>query len=145
MHSPDVVWPKSFMRPNSRNTLVKTMDLSNPDENVMIPPLPNGFDYDVGRHFVDVEAVPTAVASVERPIPSVPKGSVAVVDPALDLFNAVAQAHTDFLKEQKETHDAFLAMGLGSTTGLPASVSVETEVLSDLRVVATDWRAIHSC
>ena len=134
-HSPDVVWPKSFMRPNSRNTLVKTMEVSNPDENVMIPPPPNGFDYDVGRHFVDVEAVPAPVASVERPIPSVPKDSVAVVDPALDLFNAVAQAHTDFLEEQKETHDAFLAMGLGSTTGLPASVSVETEVPPDLRVV----------
>ncbi|HCW77616.1 MAG TPA: hypothetical protein DG084_00750, partial [Gemmatimonadetes bacterium] len=134
-HSPDVVWPKSFMRPNSRNTLVKTMEVSNPDENVMIPPPTNGFDYDVGRHFVDVEAVPRAVASVERPIPSVPKDSVAVVDPALDLFNAVAQAHTDFLKEQKETHDAFLAMGLGPTTGLPASVSVETEVPPDLRVV----------
>ena len=136
-HSPDVVWPDSFAPSVPRTRTIEAMDDSTPvhafpsgrDGQVMAPPPGEGFAYDAGRHFDRASArrsTPVPAAPVTDVVPRLDTGapgSVPVVappangsDPALDLFRSVAQAHADFLREQKETHEAFLAMGLGLTT-----------------------------
>jgi len=167
-HSPEVVWPASFTPSGTRTTTLEHMDVSTPvpesapahDGHVMAPPPSGGFGYDAGQHFaasasapgttVPAAAAPPPAAAPAAPTqapvtPAAPIAHSAPVarptvgsDPALELFHAVAQAHADFLREQKDTHEAFLAMGLGLTTGqAPAAPSAPAvpERAPDLRVV----------
>ena len=164
-HSPDVAWPESFGHVSSYESTTKHMDVktispnsaSAPDGHVMAPPPSGGFGYDVGGHFVTpaVGSTPSergaaAAAAVSASAPATPRvlsasaapvaRSVTAADPALELFSAVAEAHAEYLREQKETHEAFLAMGMGLTSGTvlatpAAAPGVAPSRSPDLRVV----------
>lgn len=160
-HSPDVVWPESFDQLASHTPAVTPMDVStrvtesasSNDDHVMAPPPAGSFGYDVGQHFGPPAPGPATVgaqAPTARPVassvPAAPSKPIArsttAADPALELFNAVAEAHADYLREQKETHEAFLAMGFGLTAGAapptPAPTAPPTPTPArtpDLRVV----------
>lgn len=164
-HPPDVVWPESFGHASSYEPTKKHMDVKTtppnsaptPDGHAMAPPPSGGFGYDVGGHFItpSIDSAPSgrsiaAAASVSGsapvtpPVPGTPAApvtrSVAAADPSLELFSAVAEAHAEFLREQKETHEAFLAMGMGLISdGAPAMPSAAPVVAPprapDLRVV----------
>ncbi|MDX1493130.1 MAG: beta-ketoacyl synthase N-terminal-like domain-containing protein, partial [Longimicrobiales bacterium] len=145
-HAPDIVWPDSFAPTMEEST-------SPEDGQLMAPPPTSGFGYDVSDHFVGDSRrsgrVPTGpgAAAAASAVAHVGNGassgngaqsgrSVRTGDaarhPALHLFQEVARAHEDFLREQKETHDRFLAMRFGgeaasaapsATGGAPAGLT----------------------
>ena len=77
-------------------------------------------------------AVPSAAApSLTSPPLASPTLTVPVdgQNPALDLFNSIAQAHADFLRQQTETHEAFLSLGLGAAALTAPLAPVETPAI----------------
>ena len=131
---------------------------SSPDGDTMAPPPSSGVGYDVRHQFSPGAPVtpaadaPVVPASPPAAIPVTPSaggtGSIAAEalqaptgNAALDLFNSIAQVHADFLREQKETHDAFLSLGLSAvvdsgSVALPAPTSTPAAPRApDLRVV----------
>jgi len=92
----------------------------------MLPPPPADFDYDVASHFRTATSNGSSIAESEVPRRdrpgSAPRGpgrpASELSDPGLELIDAVAQTHADFLREQKETHERFLAL-VRSAASLP--------------------------
>ncbi|NNF11643.1 MAG: beta keto-acyl synthase [Gemmatimonadetes bacterium] len=126
-HAPDIVWPDSFA-PNMNDQTPAA------EGHEMAPPPPSGFGYDVARHFTVSlsEGERRGGAPSEASVASVGVGRPQTVgkgrysgdngrsaaagpadDPALRLFEQVARAHEDFLWEQKEIHERFLALQFG--------------------------------
>jgi 3-hydroxymyristoyl/3-hydroxydecanoyl-(acyl carrier protein) dehydratase len=121
------VAPSDPVAPSEKDTMNEHIH-----EEVMAPPPASGFGYDVSRHFRvgahrdASEAAPgssvvaptgegsdeVVAANGTRASSGAPAASGHPTHPALDLFDAVARAHAEFLREQKETHEAFLALGL---------------------------------
>jgi len=127
VHAPAVVWPDSFRdraatTPHSPHTAVvneMSGTTSSPDGDTMTPPPAAGLGYDVSRHFgaSAPASAPAASVASSPPVGAAEPSPVApqlTGNPAVDLFSAIAQVHADFLREQKVTHDAFLALGLGT-------------------------------
>lgn len=117
-HSPDVVWPTAAVSAeadvpiDSTTVASNTMNKTDPNHSAetMTPPPSGSLGYDVGKQFgggVSTPAVP-APPPVSTGVPA----AASAQHPALELFNSIAQTHAEFLREQKETHDAFLALGL---------------------------------
>lgn len=85
----------------------------------MAPPPAGGFGYDVAAHFRTTSSNGMSRAGPGLPHDDEPRSGSsgagqptgAASDPARELFDAVARAHSDFLREQKETHERFLALG----------------------------------
>jgi acyl transferase domain-containing protein/3-hydroxymyristoyl/3-hydroxydecanoyl-(acyl carrier protein) dehydratase len=156
-HSPDVVWPDAA--PTSITTaapdMMKTPTTQTPGE-AMAPPPAGGLGYDIGTHFGAGGSLPSqqsesAVAAplhgVTAPAPVAghhANGAGQGSDPGTELFNSIAQAHSDFLRQQKETHDAFLALGMQGLLGQAGAIDsppAHTPVAPgapDLRVVVQD-------
>jgi acyl transferase domain-containing protein/3-hydroxymyristoyl/3-hydroxydecanoyl-(acyl carrier protein) dehydratase len=116
-HSPDVVWPPeaSMTTPETKDRGIDEMS------DTMTPPPASGFGYDVAGHFTrppevtppaTVSAAPTATPRPATPAVPMPAGSGTTLE--YELFRQVAAAHADFLRHQKEAHDRFLALGLGT-------------------------------
>ena len=146
VHSPPITWPdmttattsaapRSAALHDSQNAAVSdsmNAKTSSPPEEEMAPPPAAGLEYDIGKHFGSGRspaAQPAVGISETRSVAASAEGngvSSAAQDPALDLFSSIAKAHADFLREQKETHDAFLAIGLQGAfaQGAPAAPPV---------------------
>lgn len=153
-HAPDIVWPPSF-------TPVGDGEVSDGREQLMVPPPPSAFGYDIAAQFGTsggsvhgaVGAAGggngtrrgTAAANGHAPAaPAPPAGSgrgtrdqagesgdrpgwsASPTHPALELFQAVARAHEDFLAEQSEIHERFLALTLGGRPPAPAAPSTDS-------------------
>ena len=159
-HEPDIVWPESRAEtshpavPNTMNTIT-----SNAGGESMAPPPTGGLGYDVSRHFNGGRAAAAPAAMSQSIVATAPVAGVehagntvataplggwveAGQNPALDLFNSIAQAHADFLRGQKETHDAFLALGLHGALGAATAMNAGAPTLParepDVRVVVQD-------
>lgn len=141
-HSPPVVWPPSFAEPvhviAPENAVASKMSQHDPSDSSqsMSPPPAGGFAYDVAPNFAtDAGAVATGMTAASPaqppaatpvsavPAPAASSASIAASlpvdgsDPALTLFNSIAQAHEEFLREQQATHEAFLRLGLSAFDG----------------------------
>ena len=171
-HSPEVVWPAAepvgaaagatkttFMNETTASPAVAGTD-------TMAPPPASGFGYDVRTHFgtgngasrpgtgaapaaaagtaaVTAPRAATAPSTAVGSAPTAPGAPAGTGNSALDLFQAVADTHARFLREQVETHERFLRMGLGGalSTGVtpPAGAPVHSPPPAvrspDLRVV----------
>jgi acyl transferase domain-containing protein/3-hydroxymyristoyl/3-hydroxydecanoyl-(acyl carrier protein) dehydratase len=140
-HAPEVVWPEGVVKQVDTHDEPAESTAGGTNEMVvdemsdsMAPPPAAGLGYDVGGHFAKGASAPevTAAASPAGAAPAAPSVAAAVAsspvaaEPSghagLDLFNQVAQAHEDFLRQQKEMHDQFLALGLGMVQGGPAPI-----------------------
>jgi acyl transferase domain-containing protein/3-hydroxymyristoyl/3-hydroxydecanoyl-(acyl carrier protein) dehydratase len=96
---------------------------SSPDGDTMAPPpADGGLGYDVSRQFEQsrpVVGAPTATGPASEGV-AARVGDRPTGNPAVDLFSSIARVHADFLREQKETHDAFLAIGVAAAAEFPA-------------------------
>ncbi|MDH3424841.1 MAG: beta keto-acyl synthase, partial [Gemmatimonadota bacterium] len=132
-HAPDITWPESFAH-------AMDTDESNEQGQLMAPPPNRGFGYDVAPHFTATgvngrsaaEVPPSSNRTAASTAPAftgdvAASGGTMAPHPTLSLFEEVARAHADFLKEQKETHERFLALGLGVSGGLAGSPSSPRE------------------
>jgi len=150
-HSPDVVWPDAAPA-SSITDVPDTMNAPTtpPDGEAMAPPPSGGLGYDISGHFGASRGTvpqPAGTVATTGPIPA-PAAPVADVyangaangaNPTMELFNSIAQTHADFLRQQKETHDAFLALGMQSLAGGAGATAAPRA--PDLRVVVQDASA----
>jgi len=142
-HAPDVVWPAAVSTgtgAEARNQR-ETIEMSD----TMAPPPPGGFGYDVRAEFTAPPATAARASASSEPavvVPAAARGSSEVraetppsagarpsavpvpSDAGLELFQQVAAAHTDFLRQQKEAHERFLALGLGGSVLVDSAPTV---------------------
>ena len=141
-HPPDVVWPEARSD--------EAAPTGTEEDGVMAAPPVGGWGYDLGGLLAGART-PSANGALhvpERGAPGLPPTQSASLDngsaaheAAMALFGSVAEAHSAFLREQKETHDAFLALATqgGIRAGPdPARVAPLEDRLPDLRLVVTD-------
>ena len=141
-HPPDIVWPEA------RSGEVTPTDAEG--AHVMATPPVGGWDYDLGGLLAGGHAPSDngAPHMRESRTPGPPTAGTAAADDgstaheaAMALFDSVAEAHSTFLKEQKETHDAFLALAMqgGIRVGTEPAPAAPFEARPpDLRLVVTD-------
>lgn len=158
-HSPPVRWPADFAASSKEPQLAHALMASSTPAphggDVMVPPPSTGFGYDVSAAFAAgrasaptvtraISAAPSApvVAAPPTPAPSAPPTAVAPATSiesgsALGLFHSIARAHEDYLREQQETHEAFLRLGMNVLEGgvQPARPAQPLRATPDLRIV----------